>query len=309
MEPPKRKQASAQQDTIWSGPNVVLMPREELSRLSEPCQACGKLNKYALLPNWRQIAAAAPALPVKSTVVDGDDRADGTVTVDTTKDPRQDSMLEDSPSPAELDLEQLVSILQDNLPADAQNGDVASEIQQILAKTLSSGEELDLEQILEQLTKSVLARVEENGTDSHMGQWLAQNGVQIPEDSDDDVEASREHKAASGQPAEQSSEASHRAKTSQQHVDKEAMDASKPVKQRGLDLKSKGDLPRLDTIQVEASATKDEAPSASAKGRKRKVEDDSDDRSLKKRAPTSTTDEEIPQLPAKRVTRSSRQKK
>ena len=152
-------------ERIWTGPNVVFKSSSELNELNEPCQSCGKLKPYALLPDWKRIAENAPEMAShKLEDIDAASSHSGSSS-------RHDSG-------QQLDMSDLMSVLQQ------QEGGVDG-IRDMLLGMLSNGEGMDMEQLLEKLTKDVLAQVDKGGAGSGMGQWLAQQGVQLPDEPND----------------------------------------------------------------------------------------------------------------------------
>lgn len=280
---------TGQNKKIYTGPNVVLTPCRKLYELSDPCEACGKLKPYALLPEWKQFLRDNPPPALRQAS-------------------QRDSMLEESLESQSVDPSQLLSILQKGL-GSLPGGSAAKDMQAILMELLSNGAELDMDEILEKLTSSVVSQVAKGGTDSQMGKWLAKNGVSLQEGSEDG-ESVASQSVADGEDLEYDGAV-------------EADDPPEQTKGSPPDIRSKHKPPSTQARKgrsTKATSARQEPERedsaealppkkmpAPAKGRKRKVEDEEDLSSRKIARPDETVTEEPP--PIKRVTRSTRARK
>ncbi|GAM82246.1 hypothetical protein ANO11243_002250 [Dothideomycetidae sp. 11243] len=254
---------------IWTGPNVVLIPSAEVYRLSEPCQACGNLKSYALLPDWKRIAY--------TTRIKSPSQIPGPSDISQEPDDEVESTSE-SPRDEALNPAQLMSILQKSLPGISPDGGTPNDLQQMLVQMMSNADGADMDQLLENLTRSVLDQVEEGGDDSDMTRWLIQQGVQIPEGDDTAQDGRSEEQEHSEQDAEQD-------KPLQRHdssTDSATPKTHKRIKPSVLQTNENGDAEPI--ITEDAVSKSNSVDKAVNKGTKRKVGDDDGDHIPKKQA-------------------------
>ncbi|KAF2157146.1 hypothetical protein K461DRAFT_264081 [Myriangium duriaei CBS 260.36] len=309
----KQSEARKESEKIWTGPNVIHMASKELYGLTEPCQACGKPKTYALLPDWKRfvgddldISHSHHQGKGSATAASEDDRDASSQSEHlASENPRHDSLMEKSPrSDNQIDSAQLMSILQQSLGSDSNSSGKRGGIQQMLVELLSQSEGQGMEELLENLTKSVLAQVDKGGAGSDMGQWLAQQGVQLQggAEMDEGDDSLQEDSESEEQTIEDSSEA-----LAQQQDGTPENAASKSRKSKRETAVEKNGIVQQASLPVKAAGT-----NAKAKGTKRKAEADTELHDSKKHArvtEASPTGKIDGQLLQKRVTRSSARKR
>ncbi|PNS19143.1 hypothetical protein CAC42_1879 [Sphaceloma murrayae] len=170
---------------VYGGSNIAYMTFTQAHDLgSMQYSKRKKAAPYALLPAWRNDYPETKneQSRVTQTEPGGDQPKAETEAMD---EDWEDEGEEEDDAP-QIDPGVLLSILQAKLQ-ESGTGNDAGKLQDMLSKMLADSNG-NMEELLESLTASVLDEVDEEGAESGMGRWLAQQGVKVDLDEDGEGE-------------------------------------------------------------------------------------------------------------------------
>lgn len=148
---------------------------------------------YALFPDWKERFKKARGFTTKLERYNDKEHVSTNLDEAEEGDEEEDELLEDDEQEADdgdpgIDPELLMSALHSKLASSGLKGVDQEAFMQSMMKMISGGS-VDMEEMLGQLTTSLLEQASEEGTDSTTAQWLSQQGVSLDAEDDDEIKS------------------------------------------------------------------------------------------------------------------------
>lgn len=191
----RRKGASGIDDKVdvwYNQENVIWRPLAETFKFKDE----GKLEKkpmssFALLKDWRDRLNKSDegernSIPELPAAKDADEDEEGSEWEDEAMEEGVAEGDEEGEGLA-IDPEMLKSALAAKFSALGRGIDHGALIQSLM-QMISGGEDVNIDEIVGELTNSVLDQASKGGADSEVSQWLSQQGVSLPEDEEENEE-------------------------------------------------------------------------------------------------------------------------